>query len=199
MTSGPTPASGETPPLQLAWDADFAAQIGGMSPVDAVGMAAFMDPVHKAEALAKYAAVYAGSENDDAFAVVVSGTPSDDFNAMIASGARAVVACAPLEATAEDWHIGLAAPGRTLGMFEQQQWLSFPAVALPVAAGGLRVWLGRLRNGEPPIIDQTLNSGIDSAGNRVRSWEGPITPMTRHQVRQFCPGAVFIEPPAWRA
>jgi hypothetical protein len=185
--------------MQLAWDADFAAQIGGMSPVEAVGMAGFMNPVQKARELAKYAAVYAGSEKSDAFAVVVSGTPSDDFNAAIASGARAVVACAPLEATADDWHIGVAAPGQSLGVFEHPQWLSFPAVALPVAARGLRVWLGRLRNGEPPIIDQTLNSGIDPAGDRVRSAEKHITPMTRSQVRQFCPGAVFIEPPAWRA
>jgi hypothetical protein len=194
MASGQTPAFGETPPLQLAWDADFAAQIGGMSPVDAVGMMAFTRPAHKAEILGKYGVSYAGTESSDAFAVVVSGTPSADFDAAIASGARAVVACAPLEATVDDWHIGVAAPGQTLGVFEQPQWLSFSAVALPVAARGLRVWLGRLRSGEPPIIDQTLNRGIDAAGNAVHGAEGLLASLTRRQVQQYCPGAVFIEP-----
>jgi hypothetical protein len=193
MAVGQSPIEG-IPGVPLVWDSEFGTQLG-IPPIEAVGMVAFVKPEHQAMAMADYSVAYREG-GGDAYALAISGTPSGDFNGHVASGQRAVVACAPLNAGIEGWHVGVAEPGQGLGTYQQKEWLDFPAVALPVAAGGLRVWIGRLREHlNPPIIDRTLNSGLDASGARLRSDAGLLRPLTGDQVRQLCPRAVFVKPP----
>jgi hypothetical protein len=182
------------PTLEIAWNTNFADQIG-THPAFGVEMTEFTDPGARNDVLALYSTAFAPDDTGEKVAVVLSGTPSEDFDGHIAAGEQAVVGCAPLDVTSwEQWDIGLAPPGQTLGRHES--WTGFPAIALPLSAAGLRVWIGRLRTDRRvPIIDRTLTSALAATGDRVSHDSLPLPGIPRADLPRLCPGVVFVEPP----
>lgn len=184
--------------IALQWNSDFARQLGGEDPRKIVGVRQTVTTGAERGLIA----AYAGDESGDRMAVVVSGTPAYDFNRRLEMGERAVVACAPLEGDLNTWNIGVAEPSEQLGMYGEAH---FPhtAVAVPVGAAGLRLWIGRLRMDRPglsknpplPIIDATIGSGLSVAGELMYTISQPLPGIPRVELPRLCPGIVIVESP----
>ena len=186
----------ELPTLPMQWDADFDRVVGMSAQYTVVpsrGSAAQNKVVMEQNTI-----TFAGDESGERFGVVVTDSISWELERRIDRGERLAIGYAPLDGEITDWHMGLAAPGARPGKYwGHEGMVSWPAVALPLAAGGLRLWLGRRRvpiRGQE-FVDKASIQGMGPDGELYCADEGLITGLTLEEIRRFCPGVKLVEPP----
>ncbi|HSW98565.1 MAG TPA: hypothetical protein VLF71_01890 [Candidatus Saccharimonadales bacterium] len=184
------------PVLPMQWDAAFGEVIGMPPPYTVVSE--YAKSAQQDMLMGQDGITFAGDESGDRFAVLVTVAVSPEFEGRIGKGERTVVGCAPPDGTMASWQMGLAAPGATPGKYWAYEGrASYSAVALPLAAGGLRAWLGRLRvpfMGQQ-LVDKATIRGMGPGGELSHGHEGPIRGVTMDEIRRFCPDVALVEPP----